>query len=84
MEMTLAQEDGQVDDDDDSTQGNGTGVTNTTSRARMWLAKWEHARGGYDRAMELANELCQDGVDVEEAKALIRDLRARMEAQRSP
>ena len=84
MEMTLAQEEGQVDDDDDSIQGNGTGVTNTTSRARMWLAKWEHARGGYDRAMELANELCQDGVDVEEAKALIRDLRARMEAQRSP
>jgi len=31
------------------------------------------------RAMELANELCQDGVEVEEAKALIRDVRARLE-----
>ena len=86
MELTLAQEEGTLGDEDDEEErqgGTGTGVTNTTSRARMWLAKWEYARGGYDRAMELANELCQDGVDVEEAKALIRDLRARMEAGRS-
>ena len=34
--------------------------------------------------MELANELCQDGVEVEEAKALIRDMRARMESGGSP
>ncbi|KAI9758442.1 MAG: hypothetical protein M4579_003072 [Chaenotheca gracillima] len=59
---------------------NGVGVTMTTSKARMWLAKWEFARGGLGRAIELANELCQDGVEVEEAKALVRDLRARMEA----
>ena len=86
MEMTLAQEEGPRDDDDDDDDGGGrgTGVTNTTSKARMWLAKWEFARGELGRAMELANELCQDGVEVEEAKALIRDLRARLESRRSP
>ena len=92
MEMTLAQEEGPRDgDDDDDDEYNddragrgGTGVTNTTSKARMWLAKWEFARGELGRAMELANELCQDGVEVEEAKALIRDLRARLESSRSP
>ena len=84
MEMTLAQEEGPGEDDDDEARGSGTGVTNTTSKARMWLARWEFARGGLARAMELANELCQDGVDVEEAKALIRDLRARMESGSSP
>ncbi len=73
MEMTMAQEEGEEEEE------GGTGVTNTTSKARMWLAKWEFARGNRDRAMALANELCQDGVEVEEAKALIRDLRARME-----
>ncbi len=83
MEMTLAQEEGSGNDDDDEGRGPGTGVTTTTSKARMWLARWEFARGGLARAMELANELCQDGVEVEEAKALIRDLRARMESGRS-
>ena len=84
MEMTLAQEEGPGADNDDEVRGPGTGVTSTTSKARMWLARWEFARGGLARAMELANELCQDGVEVEEAKALIRDLRARMESSRSP
>jgi anaphase-promoting complex subunit 8 len=81
MEMTLAQEEGPVgdddDEDDDAPRAGGTGVTNTTSKARMWLARWEYSRGRLKRSMELANELCQDGVEVEEAKALIRDLRAR-------
>lgn len=80
MEMTLAQEEGPEEDNDDEERVPGTGVTNTTSKARMWLARWEFARGGLARAMELANELCQDGVEVEEAKALLRDLRARMES----
>ena len=87
MEMTLAQEEGVGGDDDDDDEENptgGVGVTNTTSRARMWLARWEFSHGNLARAMELANELCQDGVEVEEAKALIRDLRARMESRRSP
>ena len=46
----------------------------------MWLAKWAFRREDLGKAMELANELCVDGVEVEEAKALIRDIRARMEA----
>ena len=83
MELTLAQEEGNGDDDDDEEEGfeggRGTGVTTTTSKARMWLARWAFSKGDLGRAMVLANELCQDGVEVEEAKALIRDLRARME-----
>ena len=84
MEMTLAQEDGPGVDNDDETRGAGTGVTNTTSQARVWLARWEFGRGDLARALELANELCDDGVEVEEAKALIRDIQARMESPRSP
>lgn len=84
MEMTIAQEDGPVEDDDGETRGQGIGVTKTTSEARLWLARWEFARGGLARATELANELCYDGWEVEEAKALIRDIRARMETGRSP
>jgi len=34
----------------------------------------------YQRASELANELCQDNFEVEDAKALIRDVRARQDA----
>ncbi len=82
MELTLQQEYGPVEDEEDpdgGQGGQGLGVTATTSKARMWLAKWEFSRGGLTRAMKLANELCQDGVEVEEAKALVRDLRARME-----
>ncbi len=82
MELTLAQEEGPPAGDDGHDGGHGgggVGVTPTTSKARMWLARYEFSKGGLARAMELANELCQDGVEVEEAKALIRDLRARME-----
>lgn len=75
-------QDSDPDPDTDPTPGGpGTGVTTTTSRARMWLARWEFARGNLRRAMQLASELCEDGVEVEEAKALIRDLRARTEAE---
>ncbi len=88
MELTLAQEEGAGGDYDDEFDeeggGRGTGVTATTSKARMWLARWAFAKGDLNRAMDLANELCQDGVEVEEAKALTRDLRARMESGRSP
>ena len=84
MQVTLAQEEGpeEDEDDDEEARGPGTGVTNTTSKARMWMARWEFGHGRLARAMELANELCQDGVEVEEAKALIRDLRARMEGEK--
>lgn len=59
--------------------GAGTGVTAATSKARMWLAKYAMRTGDYTRAMQLATELCQDGVDVEEAKALVREVRVRLE-----
>ena len=83
MEMTLAQEEGPLGEDEDGEEvrGAGTGVTTTTSKARMWLARWEFTHGAYGRATELANERGQDGVEVEEAKALIRDVRARMEGE---
>ena len=72
MELTLAQEEGAEEGDE------GLGVTQVTSRARLWLAKWSYSCGEWQRTMELANELCQDGVEVEEAKGLVRDVRARM------
>ncbi|TVY45407.1 Anaphase-promoting complex subunit [Lachnellula subtilissima] len=46
----------------------GTGVTAATSKARMWLAKFAMRMGDYTRAMQLATELCQDGVEVEDAR----------------
>jgi len=89
MELVLAQEEGAGIDDDDGAaalgsqgQGQGVGVTPTTSRARMWLARFEFGKRNWQRAMELANELCQDGVEVEEAKALVRDIRARIDSER--
>ncbi|GAB1314387.1 Anaphase-promoting complex subunit 8 [Madurella fahalii] len=57
----------------------GTGVTFATSKARMWLAKHAMRAEDYETANRLAMELCQDGVEVEEAKALIREARSRME-----
>ncbi|KAI9731931.1 MAG: Anaphase-promoting complex subunit 23 [Cirrosporium novae-zelandiae] len=78
MELCLAQETGPNADDDEG-GGGGLGVTQTTSRARHWLAKWYYEREDLERAHQLATELCQDGVDVEDAKALIRDIRARQE-----
>jgi anaphase-promoting complex subunit 8 len=82
MELVLAQEDGPDYDEVGSEGTGGVGVTATTSKARLWLARWEYMRGMYQRAMELANELCQDGVEVEDAKALVRDIRARIERER--
>ena len=85
MELTMAQEDGLGSDNEytgDEQRGPGIGVTHTTSRARMWLAKWEFGRGNLSRSMDLANEMCHDGFEVEEAKALIRDLRARTELRK--
>ncbi|KAB8292281.1 hypothetical protein EYC80_008023 [Monilinia laxa] len=63
---------------------NGTGVTAATSKARMWLAKYSMRTGDYKRAMQLATELCQDGVEVEDAKALVREVRVRLEGLGSP
>ncbi|EEH36862.2 cell division cycle protein [Paracoccidioides lutzii Pb01] len=57
----------------------GTGVTASTSKARLWLARWALKHGDLNRADLLSGELCQDGIEVEEAKALMRDVRARRE-----
>ncbi|CCC08930.1 putative CDC23 protein [Sordaria macrospora k-hell] len=54
-------------------QVEGTGVTVATSKARMWLARYAMKTEDYVTANRLATELCQDGVEVEEAKALIRE-----------
>lgn len=62
----------------------GVGVTATTSKARLWLVKMEMARGGREalgRAVELADELVQDGYEVEEAKGLVGEIRGRMEVE---
>ncbi|KAK4127632.1 TPR-like protein [Parathielavia appendiculata] len=61
------------------TDGSGTGVTFATSKARMWLARYAMRAEDYATAVRLATELCQDGVEVEEAKALMREARSRME-----
>jgi anaphase-promoting complex subunit 8 len=69
----------QNDDSIVSETWNGTGVTANTSKARLWLAQYASRNGDLDRADQLAGELCQDGIEVEEAKALMRDVRARRE-----
>ncbi|KAL6878895.1 TPR-like protein [Trichoderma novae-zelandiae] len=74
--------DGYPEREDANTEGNveGTGVTAATSKARMWLAKFAMRTADYQTANRLAAELCQDGVEVEEAKALAREVRSRLEA----
>ena len=67
------------DEDNGNGDYHGTGVTATTSKARLWLARWALQNHDLDRADQLAAELCQDGREVEEAKALMRDIRARRE-----
>lgn len=59
-----------------------TGLSPVTGKARMWLARWEFVNQRWGRAKELADELCQDGMEIEEAKAIVRDVRARMEVER--
>ncbi|KFH47572.1 Anaphase-promoting complex subunit-like protein [Hapsidospora chrysogenum ATCC 11550] len=65
---------------DDSRAREGTGVTAATSKARMWLARFAMRTADYHTANRLATELCHDGVEVEEAKALVREVRSRLEA----
>jgi anaphase-promoting complex subunit 8 len=72
------------EDQDDGADGFGTGTTATTSKARLWLARWAWRRGELDRAERLAEELCVDGYEVEEAKGLVREVRGRREAGTGP
>lgn len=69
-----------ADEDEDIVRG-GTGVTATTSRAKLWLARLEYVKGEkrhLERALQLANDLLTDGYEVEEAKALAHEIQARM------
>lgn len=91
MELVLDQEIGPVDDDPSfgmslagrsaRMQMQGCGVTETTSKARLWLARWlkeKNTAESLKRAQVLATELCEDGYEVEEAKSLIKEIRAVM------
>lgn len=71
---------GSDDGEREEGRGEGTGVTAATSKARMWLARFAMRTADYTVAHRLATELCQDGVEVEEAKALVREVRSRLEA----
>lgn len=64
----------------DGTDGFGVGTTATTSRARLWLARYAFKNRDLDKAERLAEELCMDGFEVEEAKGLIREVRGSREA----
>jgi len=66
--------------DDADNDGFGTGTTRTTSNARLWLARYAFKNDDLDRAERLAEELCMDGYEVEEAKGLVREVRGRREA----
>ncbi|KAK5111318.1 hypothetical protein LTR62_005158 [Meristemomyces frigidus] len=75
MELALAQEEG---GSEEGVNEEGLGVTQVTCKARLWLARWFFGKGEWGRTMELANELCEDGWEVEEAKGLARDVRGRL------
>ena len=61
--------------------GFGTGTTATTSKARLWLARWAWKHDDLDRAERLAEELCMDGYEVEEANGMVREVRGRRETE---
>lgn len=67
------------DDAGGAEDGFGTGTTATTSKARLWLARYCVRIDDLERAERLAEELCMDGYEVEEAKALVREVRGRRE-----
>jgi anaphase-promoting complex subunit 8 len=64
-------------EDDQPLDGYGMGTTATTSKARLWLARYALKTMDLDRAERLAEELCEDGFEVEEAKSLAREVRGR-------
>ncbi|OCT52509.1 Anaphase-promoting complex subunit 8 [Cladophialophora carrionii] len=72
------------DNEDESAgpeDGFGTGTTATTSKARLWLARYSVRIGDLERAERLAEELCMDGYEVEEAKGLVREVRGRRDPE---
>jgi len=80
--LSSTDEDEEAEDDDvaEAADSFGTGTTATTSKARLWLARYAWRKGDLDRSERLAEELCMDGYEVEEAKGLVREVRGRREA----
>ena len=70
-----------AEEDENAEDGFGTGTTGTTSKARLWLARHAWRTGDLDKSERLAEELCMDGYEVEEAKSLVREVRGRREAE---
>ncbi|RMZ90827.1 hypothetical protein DV736_g1926, partial [Chaetothyriales sp. CBS 134916] len=60
--------------------GFGTGTTAVTSKARLWLARYALRTGDLDKSERLAEELCMDGYEAEEAKSLVREVRGLRDA----
>ena len=60
-------------------QGRGGHQGGGKSGRRVEGERAEGAEAHLRRALVLANELCQDGWEVEEAKSLVREIRARLE-----
>ena len=69
------------EDDEEGEEGFGYGTTATTSKARLWLARYALRTGDLERSERLAEELCMDGFEVEEAKSLVREVRGRREVE---
>lgn len=69
----------EMEDIVEENDGFGTGTTATTSKARLWLARYAWRLGDLDTSERLAEELCMDGYEVEEAKGLVREVRGRRE-----
>lgn len=68
-------------DEADGQEGFGYGTTPTTSKARLWLARYALRTGDLERSEKLAEELCMDGFEVEEAKSLMREVRGKREME---
>lgn len=56
------------------------GVTDETSQARLWLAKYELSQGRYRQANEYAKSFTRgSAAELEEARAIVRETRTRLD-----
>ena len=78
--LSSSEDDGEEMEEVQENDGFGTGTTPTTSKARLWLARYAWRHGDLDTSERLAEELCMDGYEVEEAKGLVREIRGRRDA----
>ncbi|KAL2315127.1 Anaphase-promoting complex subunit Apc8 [Schizosaccharomyces pombe] len=56
-----------------------TEISPETIKARIWLARWELGKKNYREAELYLSEVLNGDLELEEAKALLRELRSRME-----